>query len=817
MGRPGTAGLLRFLKEARAEPPLSRFIPWSSLVSSHDVLTRAGDWMRIWRLGGVAFECADENWIRERHEAKASLLRNLGGGQFAVWEHRVHRRMVDALTPPKAGFAAALDRAYTARLAEKPFMSNELYLTIVYRPNAGLAKLRRTAHTIADVARAHREARTAMEERTALVERTLREFEPELLGTRVRNGIEYSEVAEFLFFIVNGFWQPVRPPRGPLYRILPAARPFFAGDKFELRLAGERRYAAFLDIKEYPEEVEPGSLDPLMYEEAEFLETMSYSILPRRQALTALKVQRNQLVTSQDVVASQIAAMDEAMNDVGDGKIGMGEYHYSLMVFGETPEDAGKRGARAAGALAEHSAVEMVPVDLVADAAWMAQWPGNWKWRPREAKISSRAHAALAAGHNFARGKRDGNPWGEAVAILRTPSGQPFYFNFHVSSDKDDDFDRKCAGNTMIFGTTGTGKTTLELFLVALTQKFDPAPRLVVFDVDRSCEIAVRALGGRYLSLETGRPTGFNPLQRDMSRARLPFIEAWIRKLLESPAVPLKPSDERAVSEAVQAVASMPWPLRRLSTVRQNLPNSGDSSLYERLGRWCRGGALGWVFDEAVDRMGEIGALHIVGVDYTDLLKIEEIRTPMMMCLMDLMESMVDGRRLIYVISEFWKALGDPFFASFARDKQKTIRKQNGLGIFDTQSPSDVLKHANGRTLVEQSVTKICLANPDAQFDEYVEGFGLTAAEYEIVKSLQPTSRRFLVKQGSRSAVCELDLHGMDGVITVLSGSTENVVLLDRIREQVGDDVMDWFPLLMKAVRERSADRRVRSGGGRPA
>jgi len=800
----------RFLDQARAEPPLARFIPWSSLVSAHDVLARSGDWMRIWRLGGVAFECADQNWIQERHEAKASLLRNLGGGQFAVWEHRIHRRMRDELTAPEAGFAAALDRAYRARLLEKPFMSNELYLTIVYRPAAGLAKLRKTARTEAAVARAHREARTVMEERTALMERTMREFDPELLGNRVRDGVEYSEVAEFLFFLVNGFWRPVRPPRGPLYRILPAARPFFAGDKFELRLAGESRYAAFVDIKEYAEEVEPGSFDPLMYEDSEFLETMSYSILPRRRALAALKVQRNQLVTSQDVVASQIAAMDEAMNDVGDGKISMGEYHYSLMVFGDSPEDAGKRAARAAGAMAEQSAVEMVPVDLVADAAWLAQWPGNWKWRPREAKISSRAHAALAAGHNFARGKRDGNPWGEAVAILRTPSGQPFYFNFHVSSDKGDDFDRKNAGNTMIFGTTGTGKTTLEFFLVALTQKFDPAPRLVVFDVDRSCEIAVRAMGGRYFALETGRPTGFNPLQRDMSRARLPFIEAWIRKLLESPALPLKPSDERAISEAVQAVAAMPWALRRLTTVRQNLPNSGENSLYERLGRWCRGGALGWVFDETDDRMGEATALHMAGFDYTDFLKIEEIRTPMMMCLMDLMESMVDGRRLIYVISEFWKALSDPFFAQFARDKQKTIRKQNGLGIFDTQSPSDILKHANGRTLVEQSVTKICLANPDAQFDEYVEGFGLTAAEYEIVKSLQPTSRRFLVKQGQRSAVCELDLHGMDGVITALSGSTENVLLLDEIRAQVGDDVNHWFPLLLKAVRARSDERRAR-------
>ena len=808
MERIGTSTLPRFLDQARAEPALSRFIPWSSLVTPHDVLTRSGDWMRTWRLGGVAFECADENWIAERHEAKASLLRNLSGGQFAVWEHRVHRHMRDALTAPKGGFAAALDRTYNARLAQRPFMSNELYLTVVYRPNAGLAKWRRTARTAAEVAQAHREARTVMEERTALVERLMREFDPQLLGNRLRQGVEYSEVAEFLFFLVNGFWRSVRPPRGPLYRILPAARPFFGGDKFELHLAGQRRYAAFVDIKEYPEDVEPGSLNPLMYEEAEFVETMSYSILPRRQAMAALKVQRNQLITSQDVVATQIAAMDDAMNDVGDGRISMGEYHYSLMVFGDTPEEAGKNAARAAGAMAEQSAVEMVPVDLVADAAWMAQWPGNWKWRPREAKISSRAHAALAAGHNFARGKRDGNPWGEAVAILRTPSGQPFYFNFHVSSDKGDDFDQKCAGNTMIFGTTGTGKTTLELFLLALTQKFDPAPRLIVFDVDRSCEIAVRALGGRYFALETGRPTGFNPLQQDVSREHLPFLEAWIRKLLESAALPLKPSDERAISEAVQAVASMPWPLRRLTTVRQNLPTSGENSLYERLGRWCLGGALGWVFDETDDRMGDVAALQVAGFDYTDFLKLEEIRTPMMMCLMNLMESMLDGRRLIYVISEFWKALSDPFFAQFVRDKQKTIRKQSGLGIFDTQSPSDILNHANGRTLVEQSVTKICLANPDAQFEEYVDGFGLTRAEYDIVRRLAPTSRRFLVKQGKRSAVCEFDLQGMSGAIAVLSGSTENVNLLDQIRARVGDDVADWLPLLLKAVRDRSARRR---------
>ena len=44
--------------------------------------------------------------------------------------------------------------------------------------------------------------------------------------------------------------------------------------------------------------------------------------------------------------------------------------------------------------------------------------------------------------------------------------------------------------------------------------------------------------------------------------------------------------------------------------------------------------------------------------------------------------------------------------ADFAKQKQKTIRKQNGLGIFDTQSPSDVLRHPIGRTMIENYMSE---------------------------------------------------------------------------------------------------------------
>ena len=790
-----------------AENPLARFVPFSSLVSPHDVITRGGDYLRVWRLEGVAFECADEHTIVERHEALCSLLRNLAGGQFAVWQHRLHRSVTDALSlPPHAGFARDLARAYADLLRGQRLMSNELYLTLVYRP--GISSVRRalqsTARSRSEIAASQSDALRVMEEKSALVERVLRGFEPSLLGATRRGDRDFSEVAEFLGYLVNGTWRAVPVHSGPLYRTLPAVRLSFGADKLEIRDGDKRRYAAFVDIHEYADSVEPGVLNALLYERSEFIETQSFSILPRREALRSLELQRDQLIASDDVVASQVAEMEVALGELGDGQFCVGEYHYSLLVFGDDVADAGRRAAKAIGAVGEACSLQMRPVDLVADAAWFAQMPGNWQWRPREAKLSSRAFAALASAHNFPRGKRDGNPWGEALALLRTPSGQPFYLNLHKSPDAEDSEDKKLPGNTLIIGSTGVGKTTLVMFLLALTRKWSPTPRLVLFDLDRGSEIAMRALGGRYFTLEAGKPTGCNPLQREANPARVQFWEQLVRTCLHSTTMPLLPADERAIATAVRSVASMPRHLRRFSTVRQNLPKSGANSLYDRLGRWCQGGALGWVFDAADDRLTDLESASAIAFDTTEFLDLPEVRTPVMLYLLDVMGELVNGERLIYVISEFWKALDNDIFSEFAKQKQKTIRKQNGLGIFDTQSPSDVLRHPIGRTMIEQSVTKIFLANPEALREEYVDGFGLTDAEYDIVKSLGTRGgRTFLVKQGSSSAICELDLTGLEDFVTVLSATTDNVALLDVIRKRVGDAPEAWLPLLLEAVRSR--------------
>ena len=73
--RPGRSSFRpRHWARAQAENPLARFIPFSSLVSPHDVITRGGDYLRVWRLDGVAFGGARERIDMQGNTGIAAAL-----------------------------------------------------------------------------------------------------------------------------------------------------------------------------------------------------------------------------------------------------------------------------------------------------------------------------------------------------------------------------------------------------------------------------------------------------------------------------------------------------------------------------------------------------------------------------------------------------------------------------------------------------------------------------------------------------------------------------------------------------------------------
>jgi type IV secretion system protein VirB4 len=795
---------------AEREVVLADFVPFSSHVTDHVIRTREGDYLRVWKIAGIAFEAADPGDILVRHEGFNQLVRSLPGGHAGLWSHRIRRRMSDHFATPYGNpFCQELATRYYASFAGYRMMANELYLTLVYRPyRTRLGRLFSQAarRTPDDIRRDQHEALKVMAELAAQVESGLKPWDPVPLGVYrkpiryMQRLVRFSSALEFLGFLVNAVWEPVPVPAGRIAEALPTSRLFFRTEKVEIRMPGATRYAALLDLKDYPEETEPGMLDGLLYGDFEYIETQSFTILDRPTAKEALERQRNQLIAGEDVAVSQVQAMDQALDDLINGDFVLGEYHYSLAVLGDRLDEVARHVAQARTQLADVG-FQTALVDLVADAAWFAQLPANWRYRPREAKLTSRNFCGLASLHNFATGKRDGNPWGEAITIVKTPSGQPLYLNFHATPEKKESADEKALANTQIIGQAGAGKTVLELFLLAMAMKYGFTG--VVYDKDRGTEIAIRAMGGRYTVFRRGVPTGLNPFQLDPDEAVLDFWERLVRRLVDTGTL-LSAKDELDISRAVREVARMERRLRCLSMVRQLLPAVGENSLHARLTKWCAGGRLGWVLDNPSDLL-DFSHNQLFGFDDTELLDDPEVSTPVTMYLLQLTESLIDGRRFVYVMTEFWKRLGDPVFTDFAKDKQKTIRKQNGLGIFDTQSPADVLRSDIARALVEQTATFFFLPNPRADYDDYVQGFKLTEAEFNIVRSLGENSRLFLMKQGHRSAIGRLDLVGLGDVLDVLSGTTDNVELLDGIRAEVGDDPVAWLPVFHERLAKRRA------------
>jgi len=186
----------------------------------------------------------------------------------------------------------------------------------------------------------------------------------------------------------------------------------------------------------------------------------------------------------------------------------------------------------------------------------------------------------------------------------------------------------------------------------------------------------------------------------------------------------------------------------------------------------------------------------------TAFLDIPELRTPINMYLFHLVEKLIDGRRLALFIAEFWKALGDPQFAYFAKDMLKTIRKKNGLVVLDSQSASDALQHEIGRTLIEQTPTKILFPAPDAKLEEYTEGLNLSEREFQLIKSDIPEgSRMFLIRQGHHSVVAQLDLKGFDDELAVLSSRRSNIDYMTQLIAQYGPAPDAWLPIFKQHKR----------------
>ncbi|HHK9470160.1 TPA: VirB3 family type IV secretion system protein [Escherichia coli] len=817
-----------FIKHMRLNEsiPLSRYLPWSSHLHEQVVKNKKGDFVSTWEIGGTIFECEDEHYLATLDMQLNNVIRSFEGLPVTFYTHLVSDEFTDTLECESGiPFSDEIARLFYASREGKPFYQRRLFFTVCFNPHTGIERATMKQKSLGERKTLLDNALQVMQEHRQAIGTALSRYAARPLGTYEENGHVFSSQLAFYNFLITGRWQKVRVTRTPFYDVLGGTDIFPSTDIGQVSHTDGQSYFRGLEIKDYSTETITGLYDSLLYARCRYVFTQSYTCMGKDEARGCIRTIEKRLKSAEDDAISQQEDLKVARDMLQSGIISFGKYHQTLIVSAPTSEQVIRDTNTLADTLKDLGFIMTLSRESLS-AAYLAQLPGVYHLRPRLVPVSSLNYAEMVSFHNFHPHKRDGNAWGEAIAVVPTPSGGCQYVNLHNSQADVDEFSEKPPGNTMLLGSTGTGKSTLLMMFQHLMQKyrrpesFAPGATKkrftsVVFDKDRSAEMSIRLQGGSYFRFRSGEKAGLNPFALAPTKRNRNFLKKLMRMICTRDGKPLDPRDEERLSEAVDTIMlDYPPELRRNGITRMlevlheaPTKDARMNGLRIRLQQWAQGGEFGWVFDNDVDTF-DIDNIDNFGIDGTEFLDDKDVRSPLTFYLLYRVTSLLDGRRLVIFMDEFWKWLQDPEFSKFALDMLKVIRKLNGIFFPATQSPEEMCKHEISAAIIEQCSTRIFMANQQAKEYDYVDMLRVPKAVYDIVTTLDPYARQMVIMKSPLRrgdvrpyiAQITLDLSGLGRYTKLLSASADNLKIFDEIWQE-GMKPEDWKDeMLRRAV-----------------
>lgn len=766
--------------------------------------------MQVVRIGGFSFETADDDDLDIKKNLRNTLLKGLATGGIALYFHILRRRqsvvgadetVIEYHERNSLSFTEFVNQEWQKKQIGQEAFANELYITVVRRPDKGgaaifeylIKKFQQTTDK-SNWESQMRDMYEELEETTGRIIATLAEYNPKLLSIVQTNHGPVSEILEFLGKIINcGYASPYIPPMHKIDNYLPTHRIYFGYKSLEVRGPLGKRFAGIVSVKEYGPTTSCGMFDEFLKMPFEFIISQSFVFTNRQIAIGKMQLQQNRMIQAEDKAVSQIVEISNALDMAMSGDIAFGEHHLTVLCLEETPK---KLEFALNQAIVELSNCGIQPVreKVNLEPAFWGQLPCNENYIVRKAVVNTLNLASFASLHNYPIGKAKDNHWGDAVTVLNTTSGTPYFFNFHLRD----------VGHTTIIGPTGAGKTVLMNFLCAKSQKFNC--RMFFFDKDRGAEIFIRAIKGIYNVIDPGKKCGFNPLKLPETSENKNFLLDWLKLLVTVNGEEITADDTRLLSIAIEGNYKLKYEDRILRNIVAFLGMNSAGSLASRIEMWHSKGSRASVFDNDDDVLDFSKSLTF-GFEMGELLKDTMSLGPVLLYVFHRINISLDGTATMIVLDEAWALIDNKIFAPRIKDWLKVLRKLNAMVIFATQSVEDASKSGISDTLIQQTATQIFLPNLKAT-EVYRTSFMLSKREFTLIKTTDPGSRFFLVKQGTDAVVARLDLHGMDDIINVLSGRAETVLLLYEIMEEHGEDPDNWLPIFYDKVKELEAARK---------
>lgn len=563
----------------------------------------------------------------------------------------------------------------------------------------------------------------------------------------------HDDLLRWLQYCVTGNNHPVALPSVPLY--LDAV---IGGQEL---LGGVtprvgRRYIQCVAIEGFPPDSYPGMLTALSelsidyrwstrfifmdtYEAVAHLETFRRKWKQRVRGFFDQIFHTNSGRVDQDAL-SMVEDADAAIAEVNSGLVTQGYYTANLIIMDESrelAELAARDMEKAINALGFVARIETInTLD-----AYVGSLPGHGVENVRRPLINTMNLADLMPTSTIWTGKDEAPcpmypPGSPPLLHAVTQGATPFRLNLHVRD----------LGHSLIFGPTGTGKSTLLGTLAAQMRRY-PGMAVYAFDKGMSLYPLTKAVGGSHFRIAADDENlSFCPLQFLDSRGDRAWAMEWIDAILGLNGVQSTPSQRNEIGSAIVNMhESKSRTLSEFSVTIQ------DAAIRDAVRQYTVDGAMGHLLDSESDGLA-LSDFTVFEIE--DLLGLgEKYALPVLLYLFRRIETALKGQPAAIILDEAWIMLGHPVFREKIREWLKTLRKANCMVIMATQSLSDAANSGILDVMVESTATKIFLPNVYARDEDTAllyRRMGLNNRQIEILASAIPKREYYYVSENGR-------------------------------------------------------------------
>jgi type IV secretion system protein VirB4 len=498
---------------------------------------------------------------------------------------------------------------------------------------------------------------------------------------------------------------------------------------------------------------------------------------------------------------------------LGGDHCSFGDFTLTITVWDEDEQVATDK-ARAVQQVIDGVGLVSEIEDFNAVQAWLGSLPGHAYADVRRPLLSSLNVCDLVPLSAVWSGpSRCAHLNGPPLLVTRTKGSTPFRLSLHQGD----------VGHTIVAGPTGAGKSTL-LNLLACQWLRYPGARVYIFDKGASCRAMTLALEGDFYDLGgEGDAICFQPLAGIDDASELAWAQEWLLDLLLREKASVTPATKQEMWSALENLASMPRPLRTLSTL---LGLVQDAGMREALRSYTLDGPHGRLLDANHDTLNEgddtDGGRHVARWQAFEMEHLmQQGRSALLAVLTYLfrrLERRFDGAPTLMILDEAWLYLTESLFAAKIREWLKVLRKKNVAVIFATQSLSDIADSSIAPAIVENCPTRIFLPNGNALEErtrKVYESFGLNERQLQILQQAAP-KRDYYYQSRDGNRLFELGL-GELALAFCAAGAPQDHVVINGVLRAYGPKrfaaeylrergLSEWGDSLMAYQNERNDD-----------